>query len=90
LLGIRARDERRSAERDFATAARFTDQTVAEFEDVLFIDGRGRTLPSVQHEIRTGVGERSRVLIMMRGASRELTEALPVPPFSSVLHRSGF
>ena len=73
------------AERDFATAARFAEQAVAEFEDVLFIDGRGRTLPSVQHEIRTVIGDRSRVLIMMRGASRELMEALPVPPFSSVL-----
>jgi hypothetical protein len=73
------------AERDFATAARFAEQAVAEFEDVLFIDGRGRTLPSVLHETRTAIGDRARVLIIMRGAGREFVEALPVPPFSSVL-----
>jgi len=73
------------AERDFATTARFAEQAVAEFEDVLFIDGRGRTLPSVLHEIRTAIGGRSRVLITVRGASREFIEALPVPPFASLV-----
>jgi hypothetical protein len=32
---------------------------------VIFVDGRGRTLPSVLHEIRTSIGERSRVLIII-------------------------
>jgi hypothetical protein len=73
------------AERDLKTAARFAEHSAAEFGHLCIIDGRGRTLPSVQHEIRRDTGARLRVLIVLRGASPELADALSCPPFASLL-----
>ncbi len=73
------------AESDLASANRFAKQSAAEFEQVCFIDGRGRTAPSLLHELRKNLGGRARVLVLLRGASRELADAIAFPPFASVL-----
>lgn len=70
---------------DFAAAMRFADQSAAEFEKVLHIDARGRTLPSIRYEMQTEIGARSRVLIVLRGAAPDLADSVPIPPFASLL-----
>jgi hypothetical protein len=73
------------AECGLAVAARFAEQAAADFEKVFLIDARGRTLPSVRYEIETEVGAHSRVLIVLRGATPELADAITIPPFASLL-----
>jgi hypothetical protein len=68
-----------------AVAARFAEQATADFEKVILVDGRGRTLPSVHYEMETEIGAHSRVLIVLRGATPELADAISSPPFASLL-----
>jgi hypothetical protein len=66
-------------------AARFAEQAAADFEKIILIDSRGRTLPSLRYEMKTEIGAHSRVLIVLRGAVPELADAISIPPFASLL-----
>jgi hypothetical protein len=73
------------AECGLAAAARFAEQAASDFEKVILIDGRARTLPSICYEMQTEIGAHSRVLIVLRGAIPELADTVSIPPFASLL-----
>jgi hypothetical protein len=70
-------------------ARRFAAEYSADFERVIRIDGRGRTVPSIKAEMAQRLGEARRVLIVLEGATSELASVLERPPFASVLNAPG-
>lgn len=66
-------------------AGRFAHEYAADFERVVRIDGRSRTVPYIGAEMVCRVGESRRVLVVLEGATPELASSLDRPLFASIL-----